>query len=451
MSDLITSQYENGLPVVAVIGRPNVGKSTLFNRMLGQRKAITDPTPGVTRDPIEGIYNFDNRSVRLIDTGGYKVEQEGLDLLVSNRSLEVMEGADLVLFLMDVMEVTPEDEALIKILRKYSKKVLVVVNKVDHSGREADVWNFYSLGFDHVVGMSAEHGLGLTELDEKLEELIDFDIIREKKDTTEHQISLAIMGKPNTGKSTLTNRLLGRAASIVSDIPGTTRDVVEGAFDHSGKAYKVLDTAGIRRKKKVGENVEYYSVNRAFKSIDEADVVLLMIDAVEGLADQDKKIAAQIVKKGRGVILVLNKWDKLKELPNQMEAVKDRIKFLFPILSFAPVIPISALTGEGVDKVLIQVHNVWSQLNKRVETSKLNEALKRWTENQEPPRNSTGRFKLLYGTQFKANPVQFVFFVNKKNGFPDSYLQYITNNIRKDLGFSQIPLHVDLKEKGKKL
>lgn len=447
MSDLITSQFENGMPVVAVIGRPNVGKSTLFNRMLGRRKAITDPTPGVTRDPVEGIYSFDNRSVKLIDTGGYKVEQEGLDSLVSKRSIEVMEKADLVLFLMDVMEITPEDEALMKILRKYSKKVLVVVNKVDNQGREAEVWNYYSLGFDHVVGMSAEHGLGLTELDEKIEELIDFDIIREKEDNSQHQISLAIMGKPNTGKSTLTNRLLGRNASIVSNIPGTTRDIVEGTFDHSNKVYKVLDTAGIRRKKKVGENVEYYSVNRAFKSIEEADVVLLMIDAVEGLADQDKKIAAQIVKKGRGVILVLNKWDKLKEIPNQMEAVKDRIKFLFPILSFAPVIPISALTGEGVDKVLSQVQNVWTQLNKRVETARLNEALKRWTENQEPPRHSNGRYKMLYGTQFKANPVQFVFFINKKNGFPDSYLQYITNNIRKDLGFSSIPLHVDLKEK----
>lgn len=444
----MTSRYENGLAVVAVIGRPNVGKSTLFNRMLGHRKAITDPTPGVTRDPVEGIYNFDNRSVRLIDTGGYKVEQEGLDSLVSKRSLEVMESADLVLFLMDVMEITPEDEALMKILRKYSKKVLVVVNKVDHPGRDAEVWNYYSLGFNHVVGMSAEHGLGLTELDEKMEELIDFDIKREKEDTSKHLISLAIMGKPNTGKSTLTNRLLGRSASIVSDIPGTTRDVVEGSFDLSGKLYKVLDTAGIRRKKKVGENVEYYSVNRAFKSIDEADVILLMIDAVEGLADQDKKIAAQIVKKGRGVILVLNKWDKLKDVPNQMEAVKDRVRFLFPILSFAPIVPISALKGEGVDKILNQVNIIWNQLNKRVETARLNEALKRWTNNQEPPRHSSGRFKVSYGTQVKANPVHFIFFINRKKGFPDSYLQYIINNIRKDLGFSSIPLQVDIKEKG---
>ncbi|MDA3940965.1 MAG: ribosome biogenesis GTPase Der [Spirochaetia bacterium] len=447
MSDLITSQSENGMPVIAVIGRPNVGKSTLFNRMLGKRKAITDPTPGVTRDPIEGIYNFDNRSVKLIDTGGYKVEQEGLDSQVSNRSLKVMEDADLVLFIMDVVEITPEDEALKKILRRYSKKVIVVVNKVDNHGREADVWNFFSLGFEHVIGMSAEHGLGLTELDEKLEELIDFDIKRETEDNTNPLISLAIMGKPNTGKSTLTNRLLGRKASIVSDIPGTTRDIVEGSFDHDGKVYKVLDTAGIRRKKKVGENVEYYSVNRAFKSIDEADVVLLMIDAIEGLADQDKKIAAQIVNKGRGVILVLNKWDKLKEIPNQMEAVKDRIKFLFPILSFAPVVPISALTGEGVDKILNQINNVWSQLNKRVDTARVNEALKRWTENQEPPRHSSGRFKVSYGTQVRTNPVHFVFFINRKNGFPDSYQQYIINNIRKDLGFSQIPLQVDIKEK----
>jgi GTPase len=447
MNDSTISQYENGLPIVAVIGRPNVGKSTLFNRMVGRRKAITDPTPGVTRDPVEAVYSFDNRAVKLIDTGGYKLEQEGLDSLVSNRSLEIMESADLVLFLMDVMEITPEDEGLIKLLRTYSKKVLVVVNKVDHRGREADVWNYYSLGFDHVIGMSAEHGIGLTELDEKLEELINFDLLRVKEDNREHQISLAIMGKPNTGKSTLTNRFLGRTASIVSDIPGTTRDVVEGLFEHNKRTYKVLDTAGIRRKKKVGENVEYYSVNRAFQSIDESDVVLLMIDAVEGLADQDKKIAAQIVKKGKGVILVLNKWDKLKEIPNQMEAVKDRIKFLFPILSFAPIIPISALTGEGVDKVLNMVFTVWTQLNKRVETSRVNESLKRWSENQEPPRHSSGRYKLLYGTQVRINPVHFVFFINRKSGFPDSYLQYLTNNIRKDLGFTSIPIQVDIKEK----
>ncbi|MCK5201923.1 MAG: ribosome biogenesis GTPase Der, partial [Spirochaetales bacterium] len=413
MNDLMTSQSKNGLPMVAVVGRPNVGKSTLFNRMVGRRKAITDPTPGVTRDPVEAVYNFDNRRVRLIDTGGYKVEQEGLDILVGSRSLEIIESADLVMLLMDVMEITPEDEALVKILRKYSKKVLIIVNKVDHQGREADVWNYYSLGFDNVVGMSAEHGLGMTELDEKLEELIDFDIERESDDVSEHQITLTIMGKPNTGKSTLINRLLGRTASIVSDIPGTTRDIVEGKFEHGKIAYKVLDTAGIRRKKKVGENVEYYSVNRAFQSIEEADVVLLLIDAVDGLADQDKKIAAQIVKKGRGVILVLNKWDKLKDIPNQMEAVKDRIRFLFPVLAFAPIIPISALTGEGVDQLLNQVNNVWKQLNKRIETARVNEALKRWTENQEPPRHSRGRYKLMYGTQIRTNPVHFVFFINR--------------------------------------
>ena len=415
MNDSMTSQYKNGLPVVAVVGRPNVGKSTLFNRMVGRRKAITDPTPGVTRDPVEAVYSFDNRTVKLIDTGGYKVEQEGLDELVGSRSIEIMERADLVLFLMDVVEITPEDEVLVKILRKHSKKVLIIVNKVDHQGREADVWNFYSLGFDHVIGMSAEHGIGMTELDEKLEELIDFDIKRELEDASEHQIALTIMGKPNTGKSTLTNRLLGRSASIVSDIPGTTRDIVEGNFKHDKKAYKVLDTAGIRRKKKVGENVEYYSVNRAFQSIEEADVVLLMIDAVDGLADQDKKIAAQIVKKGRGVILVLNKWDKLKDIPNQMEAVKDRIKFLFPVLTFAPIVPISALTGEGVEELLTQVYKVWKQLNKRIETARVNEALKRWTENQEPPRHTRGRYKLMYGTQIRTNPVHFVFFINRRS------------------------------------
>ncbi len=375
------------------------------------------------------------------------MEQSGLDAQVTDKSLSVLDGADLVVFLMDVTETTGEDEALAKILRKYSDKILLVVNKVDSEKREADVWNYYSYGFEHIVGVSAAHGLGISEFIDKLEELIDFDAEREEEDTPEPDIRISLLGKPNTGKSTLINRLLGKDVSIVSDIPGTTRDVIEGRFEFKGKIYRVMDTAGIRKKKKVGENIEYYSVNRAIKTIEQSDVVLLMIDAAEGLGDQDKKIATQIVKRGCGVVLVLNKWDMVKEVPNQMEAIQDRTKFLFPVLSFAPLVPLSAVTGEGTEELFKQVYKVWKQLNHRVETSALNSAIKRWVEKTEPPRFKGGRYKILYGTQVSTNPVKFVLFVNKKKAFPESYLQYIKNNIRSELGFSSIPLEVELKER----
>ncbi len=436
-----------GIPVVAVVGRPNVGKSTLFNRLIGKRQSITDPTPGVTRDPVEGDYTFGERTVRLVDTGGFKVEREGIDAQVTQKSIDVLKRADLVLFLMDVTLVTPEDEAFAQILRNYSEKILLGVNKVDNPEREADVWNFYSFGFDHVIGLSAAHGIGISELEEKFEELIDFDKPRESGTLSEADIKIALLGKPNTGKSTLINRLIGKETAIVSDIPGTTRDVVEGRFEYRHIHYRVMDTAGIRKKKRVGENVEYYSVNRAIKTIEEADVVLLMIDAVEGLGDQDKKIATQIVKKGRGVILILNKWDLVQALPNQMEAIEDRTRFLFPILEFAPMFPLSAVTGEGLEKVLDAVYKVWKQLNYRIETSALNSALKRWVEKTEPPRFNKGRYKILYGTQTGTNPVHFILFVNRKKNFPESYQQYIKNNIRSELGFSSIPIEVELRER----
>ncbi len=432
---------------MAVVGRPNVGKSTLFNRLVGKRQAITDPTPGVTRDPVEGRYSFGKRTLRLIDTGGFKIERQGIDGQVTEKSLEVLKKADLILFLMDVTLVTPEDEAFAHILRSYSDKILLCVNKVDNLEREGDVWNFYSFGFDHVIGLSSAHGRGISELEEKFEELLDFDQEREEETSPEADIRIALLGKPNTGKSTLINRLIGSETSIVSDIPGTTRDVVEGRFEYRHTRYRVMDTAGIRKKKRVGENVEYYSVNRAIKTIDDTDVVLLMIDAVEGLGDQDKKIAAQIVKKGRGVILVLNKWDLVQDIPNQMEAISDRTRFLFPILGFAPMLPLSAVQGKGVEKLLDEVYKVWKQLNFRVDTSVLNSALKKWVEKTEPPRFRKGRYKILYATQTGTNPVHFILFVNRKRNFPESYLQYIKNSIRSELGFTSIPVEVELKER----
>ncbi|MDT8358671.1 MAG: ribosome biogenesis GTPase Der, partial [Methanomicrobiaceae archaeon] len=283
------------LPKVVIVGRPNVGKSTLFNRLIGERRAITDPTPGVTRDPVEARWETGSGLVMLIDTGGYKLEQDELDALVTLRSLNSLKDADCIVLVMDVTEITPEDESFIDHLRPLSDRVLIAVNKVDHDSREGMMHNFHSFGFKRVLGISSAHGRGIEELTTTVLSMIPEG---ERVEEESPAIRLAILGKPNTGKSTLVNLLCGNELSIVSAIPGTTRDVVEGQFLFRNTLYKVLDTAGIRRKGKVTDNVEYYSVNRAIASIEGADIVFLMIDAVDGLSDQDKKIASLVVKRG---------------------------------------------------------------------------------------------------------------------------------------------------------
>ncbi len=440
------ADIDTNLPLVSIIGRPNVGKSTLFNRLIGKRRAITDPTAGVTRDPIPERWLLGNNPVTLVDSGGVKVDKEGLDYAVSEKSLSLLSMSDIILFMMDVNEITAEDQMLLKELRPYTDKVVLVVNKVDNVEKNDLVWNYFSYGYQRVLGISAAHGTGIEELEETILGMLDLERTEEIPEEPE-TIKLAIMGKPNTGKSTLTNLLTGRDISIVSEIAGTTRDVMRGTFVYKGTEYTVLDTAGIRRKSKVDEDVEYYSVNRAIKTIDESDVVLLMIDVNQGLAEQDKKIAQLIVRRGKGVILVLNKIDKLSGTPNELSAIKDRVRFLFPILNFAPLMPISALEGQEIGNLLDMVWQVWRQLNKRIDTSDVNNALKKWTSDQEPPRGTSGHYKVLYGTQVSENPVRFLFFVNRVSNFPETYISYMKNCIRKDFGFSYIPVEISLRER----
>ncbi len=440
------ADIDTSLPLISIVGRPNVGKSTLFNRLVGKRRAITDPTPGVTRDPIPERWLLGNHPVTLVDTGGVKLDKVGIDYAVTEKSLSILSKSDIILFLMDCMEVTAEDMMLIEELRSYTDKVVLVVNKIDDPSRDDLVWNYFAYGFQRVVGISSAHGLGIEELEDTVLGMLNLERSEEIPDEPE-SVKLAIMGKPNTGKSTLTNLLTGRDISIVSDIAGTTRDVMKGTFVYKGTDYTVLDTAGIRRKSRVEEDVEYYSVNRAIKTIDEADVVLLLIDVTEGLAEQDKKIAQLIVRRGKGVVLCLNKIDRLSGVGNELEAIKDRVRFLFPVLSFAPLVPISAKEATDVGKMLDTVWQVYRQLQKRVDTSALNEALKKWTTDQEPPRSATGYFKVLYGTQVSASPVRFLLFVNKIHGFPETYISYLKNCIRRDLGFSYVPVEISLRER----
>ena len=440
------ADIDTQLPLISIIGRPNVGKSTLFNRLIGKRRAITDPTPGVTRDPIPELWLLGNHPVTLVDSGGIKIEKDKMDDLVAQKSLSLFEQSDVILFMMDCTEVNLEDQMLLKQLRPYTDKIVLVVNKIDDVSREDLIWNFYNYGYQRIVGISAEHGLGIEDLEDTLLGILDLERIDEAPEEPE-TIRLAILGKPNTGKSTLTNLLTGRDVSIVSDIAGTTRDVMRATFTYKNTDYTVLDTAGIRRKSKVEEDVEYYSVNRAIKTIDESDIVFLMVDVKEGLSDQDKKIASLIVRRGKGIIIVLNKIDLLKGVGNELEAIKDRVRFLFPVLSFAPIVPIAAINGDEVGSLLDTAWLVWKQLNKRVDTSTLNDSLRTWCSAYEPPRGAEGHYKVLYATQVSVTPVRFLLFVNRIKDFPETYINYLKNCMRKDLGLSSIPIEISLRER----
>ncbi|MDR3122933.1 MAG: ribosome biogenesis GTPase Der [Treponema sp.] len=442
------------LPRVVLAGRPNVGKSTLFNRLLHKRRAITDPTPGVTRDPVAMDGFINGMPLTLMDTGGFKLDRrsEGgreipgdiLDDLVVEKTLAALETADLILLILEAGELTPEDEEFINLLRPYRNKLMAVVNKTEGGRRASESWNILSYGFDKVWMISAEHGDHVGDLEDAIVARLDFSRV-ELDDADTRPIRIAIVGKPNTGKSTLSNRLTASAASIVSEIPGTTRDVVEGAFFYKNRAFQVLDTAGIRRKSKVTENIEYYSVNRAIKSMDDADIVFLVIDARESLSDQDKKIAALADRRGRGIVMVLNKWDLMPEVKNTFAAVRDRIRFLFGQMEYAPIMPVSALDGSGVDALLNTAIGMRSQLNRRTDTGRLNQALERWLAEYPPPVGPQTRFKLKYAVQVSDNPVKFVFFASRPRAVGGAYVSYLRNRIRRDLGYSLIPIGIEIR------
>jgi len=452
---------KKNLPIVALAGRPNVGKSTLFNRLLHKRRAITDPTPGVTRDAVAMDTVILERNLTLVDTGGFKLDRERdsaageLEKVVVERTLEVLKEADLIILIFAAGEITSEDEEFIDLLRPCQHKLIAAVNKTEGGRREADAWNLLSYGFEKVYMISAEHGDNIRELEEAIVSRLDFSKANEETppppsvEQDEAPIRIALLGKPNTGKSTLSNRLTSSSDSIVSDIPGTTRDVVEGSFVWKKRSFQVLDTAGIRRRAKVYESIEYYSVNRAIKTIDDADIVFLIIDANEGLTDQDKKIAALAHDKGKGIIMVLNKWDTMPTVKNAFEAVKDRIHFLFAKMEYAPIIALSALNGSGIESLLDTSLKMYAQLNRQVKTADLNVALESWLTEHPPPSGPQTRFKIRYAIQAEANPVRFVFFASRQHAVTEAYVSYLRNRIRRDLGFSLVPVAIEIRASAK--
>ena len=442
-------QYE-GLPLLVIAGRPNVGKSTLFNRFMQRRLAIVDPTPGVTRDPVEGTAMINGKPVHIVDTGGYKLQRdEGtmeavLDELVVERSLEMIEKADVILLLLEAGQITGEDEEFIIQLRPHWNKVIAAVNKTEGGKNESVSWNYAQFGFKNLFFISAEHGDNIADLSKCLVSKLDFSNVREITEE-EIPIRIALMGKPNTGKSTLSNRLTHSDASIVSDYAGTTRDTVEGGFSYGGKNFIVLDTAGIRRKARVHENVEYYSVNRAIKTLDRCDIVFLMIDAQEGLSEQDKKICSLAFERGRGIIFILNKWDTQEQDKKTFRKTREWINIMFGQMEYAPILPLSALNGTGIKDLLNEAIEIYKQLNHKVETAALNMALKDWLFKYPPPASKTAHFKIRYMTQKSTNPVNFLIFATRPEVVPETYITFLKNRIREDLGFDKIPVQLEMK------
>jgi GTP-binding protein len=441
----------NYIPSVLLMGRQNVGKSSLFNRLIKTRKAIIDSTPGVTRDLIYGEIEWMGMKFRIIDSGGICDDRDETNSNVQKKLFDAQKNADLILFVVEAGVELPIEKEYIIAIRKQNKKIILVMNKSDDVKKDVLINEFYNYGLGEPIPVSASHNRNI----EILKDRIVSELKNINKDSNsdfldmEPEIKLAILGKPNVGKSSLLNKIVRKERSIVSSIPGTTRDIVDDKFYYKNRLFLILDTAGIRRKKNVVEDLEYYSVKRALKSIEIADLIYLVIDSLEDVSDQDKKIADQIVKSNKGLIIVLNKWDLLKNEKISFEEKKDKLLFKFPVIDYAPIIPVSAVTGEGIDKLLKTSIGIYNELTKRIETHRINDFIQEVIK-QYSPSSKKGVLKIYYGTQTSIKPVEFVFFINNKDLLHNNYKQYIINKVREKFGYKGIPIRVLFKDKKEK-
>ncbi|PTV99313.1 GTP-binding protein [Halanaerobium saccharolyticum] len=432
---------------VAIVGRPNVGKSTLFNRLVGGRRAIVEGEPNVTRDRIYGETEWLGKKFNVIDTGGIVMhDNDKIKNQIKYQAELAMEEADLILFVVDSRTgMTGVDEDIAQLLYRTNKEVILVVNKVeDFSNQEEIGWEFYSLGFGDPVLISAEHGKNTGELmDEVTAKLPESEV----EDSDNDQINIAVIGKPNVGKSSLVNHLIGKERVIVSDMPGTTRDAVDTLIEWKDIQFNFIDTAGLRRKSKVKEDVEYYSNLRALRSVDRADAVLMMIDAQEGVTDQDKKIAGYAHDEGKAMVIAINKWDLMEKDSKTMERYTDEVYYQLKFLNYVPVTYISALTGERIDELLSLLEFVVDQSNLRVKTGILNEVISEAVQLREPPSRKGKRLKIYYGSQVGVKPPTFVFFVNDPNLMHFAYQRYLENVLREAFGYVGNPMNFKLKQR----
>ena len=436
-------------PIVAVVGRPNVGKSTLFNRLAGERISIVQDTPGVTRDRIYADVEWTGRKFTLIDTGGMEIGAEDIILKQILQQAEIaIETADVVLFVTDGKTgMTDDDKQVANMLRKTKKPVVLAVNKVDSVERDSmNIYEFYELGIGDPIAISAGQALGLGDM---LDEVIAYFPEQQEYDEEDEVIKVAIIGKPNVGKSSLINKILGEDRLIVSDIAGTTRDAIDTPIEIDGQKYIFIDTAGMRRKSKIKEEIERFSIIRAVAAVERCDVAILLIDANEGITDQDTKIAGIAHERGRAAIIAVNKWDVIGKNDKTMNQYLKDIGNELAYMPYAPKVFISALTGQRIKRMLELIQTVYQNHALRISTGLLNDVLIEATAMQQPPADKGRQLKLYYMTQVSIKPPTFVIFVNDRELFHFSYRRYIENQLREAFGFVGTPIHFIVREKGK--
>lgn len=429
-----------GKPVVAVVGRPNVGKSTFFNYLAGSRISIVEDTPGVTRDRIYTEIEWRSKKFTLIDTGGIEPYSEDIIMQQMKRQAEIaIETADVIIFMVDAKDgMTATDKEVATMLRKSQKPVVLTVNKVDRVGDPPpEIYEFYNLGMGDMVVISSVHGLGMGDLLDAVFEHFPEDIDNEED---EDVIKVAVVGKPNAGKSSLINSILGEERVIVSNIPGTTRDAIDTHVENDGQKFTFIDTAGIRKRAKINESIEKYSTIRSWTAIERADVCLIMIDAEDGVTEQDTKIAGYAHQQGKASIIVINKWDLIEKQTGTLEEYRKQVHEKLGFMTYAPVLFISAKTGQRINKIYELIKYVADQAAFRISTGMLNDLVNEATAMVQPPSDKGKRLKIYYMTQAGIKPPAFVVFVNDLELFHYSYERYLENQLRKNFGFEGTPI-----------
>lgn len=435
-----------GKPIVAIVGRPNVGKSTLFNKLAGKRISIVQDTPGVTRDRVYAEAEWLNYNFTMIDTGG--IEPENNDIIVKQMRRQAniaIETADVIVFIVDGKEgLTAADNEVATMLRKSKKPVVLVVNKVDSLKDEDNAWEFYNLGIGDPITISATQALGLGDMLDKVVENFDKSIYDEEED---EYIRIAMIGKPNVGKSSLINKLLGEDRVIVSDVPGTTRDAIDSYLETEEGKFILIDTAGLRRKSKVKEEIERYSVVRTYAAIERADICILMIDATEGVTEQDEKIIGYAHEMRKAIMVIVNKWDLIEKDDKTLDKFKKELQGNLKFLSYAEYLFISALTGQRTHKVLEMARYCYDNYSKRISTGILNDVISKAVLMKEPPTVGLKRLKIYYATQVATRPPKFVFFVNDESARHFSYERYIENQLRDSFDFKGTGIQIEYRQR----